>query len=313
MDKSKIIADRTFSFKKGFALLFTLSVLVVIIGLTGVLMSYFSKVKQDSTHTKALMQANIYYADIKKMLSSQKNRKSIYGRLYKTSESFTSPDKRFSLMIKCNSLSNGININWLGQHNNQKMKLHYNTAINIFESIVQLYSLEDGARLQEMLLKEIGGKKRFVKMEESRLQQKKGILTYNQFERIVKRYQFEVDDAKASRVPWKKFFVFNLLATDMKANVVDAEYSSPELISLLFDIDMQIVREWYGSLEKGSVKSFVNENNPYIYKAMTKILAKGFLKSSICTVSYAYADGRYKFNFEDIDSEVKNFEFYGKQ
>ena len=50
--------------RQGFALLITLSVLSVIIALTTVLLSYLEEVQQDSTDTKALIQADIYHTNI---------------------------------------------------------------------------------------------------------------------------------------------------------------------------------------------------------------------------------------------------------
>jgi len=313
MDKFANTIDRRVTHRKGFALVFTLSILAVIIALTGVLMGYFAKVKHDSTQTKALMQANLYYADIKTMLSKQSDRKSIYRKLYSMPQSFTSPDGRFSVMIRCHSLAKGVNINWLGFNSSREMRQQYDVALEVFQTIAQIYGLEDVDRLYEMLLESIISKGEFTKQEKSRLQQKQGILTYDQFEKIINTYQFEVDDRKISKVPWKKFFVFYPVGVTSASNVIDANYSSPELISILFDIDLQIVREWYGSPQGPSLKTFVNENNPEAYIAKKKVLANKFLEASECVVSYAYAGARYKFKFVDINKEVKNFEFYWKQ
>lgn len=313
MDKFENTINRRVSHRKGFALVFTLSILAVIIALTGVLMGYFAKVKHDATQTKALMQANLYYSDIKTMLTSQNNRKSIYGKLYSMPQSFTSPDRRFSIMLRCHSLAKGVNINWLGLYRDPKMQAQYKVSLEVFQTIAQLYSLEDGERLYEMLLEAIGRKGEFIKQEKSRLQQKKGILTYDQFEKIINSYQFEVDDRKINKVPWKKFFVFNPVVVAAETNVIDVNYSSPELISILFDIELQIVREWYGSYPRPALKTFVNENNPEAYIEKKNVLADRFLEATECTVSYTYAGERYKFKFVDINKEVKNFEFYWKQ
>ncbi len=313
MDKPKYIIDKRVPHKKGFALIITLSVLAVIIALTGVLISYFDDVRRDAAYTKALIQGNLYYADIQKTFQRFKKRKSLYTTLYKFSVPLTTPDGRFSVTVRCSPLANGVNINWLGLGNNQQMVEQYNVAENIFEAIVQSYSLEDATRLKEMFLEEIGGKEKFVQKEQSRLRQKNGIISYEQFEGILNRYQLEVDDPNVSRISWKKFFVFNEVEKNPKSNVIDGDYISAELISLLFDIDLQVTKEWYGDPEKGSLKSFVNENNSGAYVARKNILVKDFLAMSQCDVTYTYAGDRFKFNFVDIQGEVKNFEFYGKQ
>ena len=306
MDKPKYTIHKRVPHKKGFALLITLSVLAVIIALTGILLSYFDEVRKDASTTKALIQGNLYYADIAKTFQNFKKKKTLYTTLYLTPVPLSSPDGRFSLMLTCRPLANGVNINWLGLENSQTMAEQYNAAQSVFDTISQTYNLEDAGRLQEMLLEEIGGKEKFVQKEQSRLRQKNGIIAYTQFEGIVSRYQLEVDDQKVSRVPWAKLFTFS-----STAKVIDGDYISAELISLLFDIDLAMVKEeWIeGEVE---LKTFVQESGGD-YSQKQKLFAKDFLEESECEVQYEHADERFKFKFVDIQGEVKNFEFYGKQ
>jgi hypothetical protein len=216
----------------------------------------------------------------------------------------SSPDGRFSMLLKCRPLANGVNVNWLGLGNSQEMIEQYNTAQNLFDIISQTYNLEDAGRLQEMLLEEIGGKEKFVQKEQSRLRQKNGIISYKQFEGIISRYQLEVDDQKVGRVPWAKLFVFSPTAKE-----IDGDYISAELISFLFDIDLATVKEeWIEGEIK--LKTFV-QNMGGTYDQ--KLFAKDFLEEAECEVQYGHADERFKFTFVDIQGEVKDFEFYGKQ
>lgn len=67
MDKPKKIVRVAISMRKGFALLITLSVLAVLMALTGVLLGYFGEVRKDAMATNALIQGNLYYTDIKKI------------------------------------------------------------------------------------------------------------------------------------------------------------------------------------------------------------------------------------------------------
>jgi len=318
MDKPTQIIHRRVPHKKGFALILTLSVLAVIIALTGVLIGYLDNVRRDATYTKALIQGNLYYSDLKGMLESKfkSNRKGLYTQLYQTSIPLASPDGRFSLMIHCRPLANGVNINWLGLGNSQQMVDQYNAALKVFEAIVQRYSLEDATRLQDMILEAIGKPdESSIQREQSRLRQKNGIISYQQFEAILQRYQFEADDTKVSRVPWKKLFVFNEIKRDKQGKVtggdkIDGDYISAELISLLFDIDLATVKEeWIESEMK--LKAFI-QNMGEGDKYSTKLFTKAFLPMTWCEVSYGYGGERFMFKFVDIQKEVKNFEFYGK-
>lgn len=304
MDKLKYTIHRRVPHRKGFALFITLSVLAVIIALTGILLSYFDEVRKDAETTKALIQGNLYYTDIAKTFKNFKKKKTLYTTLYLMPVPLSSPDGRFSMLLKCRPLANGVNVNWLGLGNSQEMLEQYNTAQNLFDIISQAYNLEDAGRLQEMLLEEIGGKEKFVQKEQSRLRQKNGIISYKQFEGIISRYQLEVDDQKVGRVPWAKLFVFSPTAKE-----IDGDYISAELISFLFDIDLATVKEeWIEGEIK--LKTFV-QNMGGTYDQ--KLFAKDFLEEAECEVQYGHADERFKFTFVDIQGEVKDFEFYGKQ
>lgn len=304
MDKPKHIIDRRVPHRGGFALIITLSVLGVIIALSSVMLGYLDVVRKDATATKALIQGNLYYADIQKTLKKFEDKSTLYKTLYLSALPLSSPDGRFSLMLQCRPLLNGININWLGLENDKEMYEAFSMAQNIFDTVVQNYDLEDAGRLQEMLLEEIGSKEKFVQKEQSRLRQKNGIISYKQFEGILSRYQLEVDDQKVGRVPWAKLFVFS-----PAAKVIDGDYISAELISLLFDIDLATVKE--GWIEgEGNLKTFVQDNAGTYEK---KLFAQDFLEESACEVHYEHAGERFRFKFVDIQGEVKDFEFYGKQ
>ena len=295
--------------RKGFALIITLSALTVIIALTAVLISYIDEARKDSSTTKAMIQGNLYYADIKKIFTKFKKKKTLYTTLYLSPIPFVSPDGRFSVIVHCAPLANGVNINWLGLGNDQKMSEQFSMVQNIFEIIVQEYDLEDAARLEEMILEEIGGKNKFVQKEQSRLRQKNDIISLKQFEGILDRYQFESDDSKVGQVPWGKFFVFNKVEKSTEENFIDGNYISAGLISFVFAIDLETVKEeWIpGALD---LKTFVQDNGGTYDQ---KLFAKEFLAQSQCEVQYDYEGERFAFKFEDIEGEVKNFEFFGKQ
>ncbi|RUM76314.1 MAG: hypothetical protein DSZ12_02070 [Sulfurovum sp.] len=293
--------------QKGFALMITLSVLMVLISLTMVLLGYFKKVQHDAKDTTAMIQADVYYADITDTFGRFKNKKTLFSTLYLFPVSLRSPDGRFEMYLRCQALSRGVNINWLGMEEKQNMREAYSFAQTVFDTVAQDYNIEDASRLLEMLLEEIGGKKQFVKKEYSRLRQKNGIISYKQFAQIVSNYQMEVDDTKVSRIPWRKYFTFS-----KDAKVIDAEYSSAELISLLFDVDVQSVKEWQSDPERSSLQAFVRENSGD-YAARKKIIAGNtFLAESECTVAYKSSAEQYKFRFEYIQGEAKHFEFYKK-
>ena len=295
--------------KKGFALILTLSSLAVIIALTAVLISYLDEARKDSSASKAMIQANLYYVDIKKVLKGFKEKKSLYSVLYLTPIPLLSEDGRFSVILDCKPIAKGVNINWLDLANDANMSNRYDAVQKVFEMVIQSYDLEDAAKLETLLLEEIGSKRAVVLKEQSRLPQKNGIITYKQFANILDRYQYESDDTKVGTVPWDKYFVFNPVSKDPEENLIDGNYISAELLAVLFDIDLASVKdEWVeGGLE---LKTFV-QNMGASYEE--KLYAKEFLPQSRCEVQYDYEGERFAFAFEDIEGEVKHFEFLGKE
>ena len=309
MNKPEYTLPHNVPHRKGFALIITLSALAVIIALTGVLIAYLDEARRDANTTKAMIQGNLYYADIKQIFTKFKKKKALYSTLYLAPIPFASEDGRFSLIVQCSPLANGVNINWLGVGNEQNMSQHSDMVQNIFEIIVQEYDLEDARILEEMILEEIGGKDKFVQKEQSRLRQKNGIISFKQFEGILDRYQFEADDSKVGQVPWKRFFVFNKISKTAAKNLIDGNYISAELISALFAIDLPTVKEeWVPGVFE--LKTFIQDNGGTYNQ---NLFAKDFLAQSQCEVQYDYEGERFAFKFEDIEGEVKNFEFFGKQ
>jgi len=287
--------------KRGFTLMITLSVLSVVIALTMVLLSYFTKVKEDAAMTKALIQANVYYADVIVELKKIGGAEKIYNK----SPSFRSDDGRFYLSIGCKPLSAGININWLAMDRKKEKQYLFDISESLYDTLMQSYTLEDPSRLLEMILQEITSGQKFIKQEQSRLMQKNGIISYQQFSDIISRYEIEVDDLKVASVPWKKYFSFY-----DRAEKINVEHSSIELISFLFDIDINTVREWKAMVEdRPSLQVFV-ENNGGDYNDKKKLFkAKKDLSESRCNVRFG---GGYRFTFDYIDGEAKYFEFFGK-
>lgn len=307
MDKTQR-AFVTYKKREGFALLVTLSVLTVIIGLTTILLSYLDEVREDATETKALLQANVYYADIINVFNALEDKKTLFSTLYLAPFPIASEDGRFMMTLACKPLANGVNINWLGSNNDPEMREHYVLAQAAFDFLVQEYDLEDGIRLQEMFLEVIGEEDNDAEETYSRFRQKNGIISYQQFTAIVSDYQFEVDDEKANLVPWDRYFSFS-----GSAKAVDAEYSTAELIALMFDIDLQSVQEWHEDPARSNLETFIKMNGGDFVKRKNIMAGDTFLEESACEVSYEVSQKPYRFRFEYVQGEAKYFEFFGKQ
>ena len=304
MDKIEQDKGATRPNREGFALMITLSVLAVVIALTMVLLSYFKEVKKDADHTQALIQANLFYTDIVKQFSKFKEKKELFDQLYLFPIALSAAEGRFSMTLSCEPLAKGLNINWLALEKDLKHQTHFQEAQNLFDFLAQEHNIEDPARLREMLLLEMGDKHKTIVKKQSRLRQKEGIISYQQFEKIISEYQLEIDDLNVDKIAWQKYFSFLI-----RADKIDAQYSTAELLSFLFDIDLESVRDWTSSAEKASLKDFVNNNGGTYDEKKVLLAEETFLDLSHCEVHYGQG---YRFAFDYIEGEAKHFEFYGK-
>jgi hypothetical protein len=294
--------------RKGFALILTLSALAVIIALTAVLISYLDVARKDANSSKALIQGNVYYDDIKTLFKGFKDKKSLYTILYNSPIPLMSDDEKFSLLVACKPLASGVNINWLSYENNASMSAQYDAVQKVLSTLVQEYNLEDASNLEMILREEVGYGNKYVQKEQRRLRQKNGIISIRQFKDILDRYQRESDDKNIAQIPWEKYFVFNETSKDPTQNLIDGNYISAELLSFLFDLDIESVKEDW--MKGNDLKEYVSTVGETFTQ---KLFAKDFLAQSTCDIIYGYSGERYGFKFEDIEGEVKHFEFFGKQ
>ncbi len=304
MDKTVQIRQR-----RGVALLITLLTIAMIITLIGVLFSALDSARKDSKETTALIQANIYTTDIENVFNSLgQYKKTVFGLLYTASLPFTSEDGSVMVSIGCEPRNAAVNINWLGAQETNTSQPDKSEVVDILlDKIALNYNLSDPELLREMILSELGSSNNFIPKYKSRLLQKGGIISYQQFERILSRYQREADDEKAQKVPWSKLLTF-----DPEAKEIDPDYMSAELIALFFDeLDLsQVQREWIPG--PGAWNLFVEEHNLEVGE-FKNVLSKSKEQNTLCNIYYGYGDEQYRFSFVYTGKGVKHFEFYGRQ
>jgi hypothetical protein len=301
--------------REGFALLITLSVLSVIIALTIVLLGYFDTVRKDAANTKALIQANIFYSNVLKGFLGH-SPKYLRKKLYKRPSSLRKG--RFNMSVDCKPLSTGININWLspylskGEKRDKLYQIKRNLARSVYQMLMSEHRVKDPQELFKRILERIGGKKKYVQTEHSRLRQKNGIISYAQFEEIVTQYQLEVDDPKVGKVPWEKYFSFT-----REGVRIDAEYSAAELLHYLFQIELGTIREWQVGRrtdeDTRSLKQLVNDEfqqASYAKYAPILVAEKQAPFDALCRVGYNVGGHNYHFTFEYINGGGRHFEFF---
>ena len=292
--------------RRGVILLITLSVIVAMLALVGVIFSYLQKSRDSASYTTALIQADILFRDskdvikqlLKKSEKDKEIRKTIFDTLYTAPMTLQMDDNESYVTLTCRPLDSGVNINWLKAEGNATAEQLKAMTESTIDYIVERYDISDGTLLLTKISDTMSSK--------SDLEKKQGIITLSQLEDIVREYRFESDDIAKSAIPWDRYFSFG---TD--SSTIDANYISAELLSQLFDMDSAIVEEEW--LEGDDLKQFLSDQGGDVSRYNSKIFVAQAQERMRCRVMFGYGEESYAFGFKYIEGRATEFDFYGKQ
>jgi len=298
--------------RKGIVLFITLSIIIAMLGLVGVIFTYLDKSKKNASYTSAMIQANLFFGDtsraikviLKRVKNNKDKKKIIADTLYLAPLTLQAEDSDTFVTVDCRPLDAGVNINWLAYENNETMKAQYDIAQMLFDKLVDEYSIEDANLLLEKILEAIN---QDVEIEtKNRIRDKRGINSLKQFQNIVREYQFEADDREIETIDWEEFFSF-----DFDSTVIDGDYISANLVAMLFEMDYDVIKnDWFMG---DDLDKFISAHNGDRENYNKKIFTKDIIERLNCKVTYSYQGGIYVFGFDYLDEGAKRFEFYGNQ
>ncbi|CAA6824207.1 MAG: Unknown protein [uncultured Sulfurovum sp.] len=300
--------------KTGIALFITLMVIASIMSIMAVSFSYLEKVQKDAGSTSALIQANLLYGNtievLKRFFPAGVDNSDKLTLIYTMPLVLSEAKSGFALNLSCEALMIGVPINWLDPKESPKVPDKNSLAKDVLAYVINIYEIEDPNGLEEMLLEAISGKRLQNIDYEPRLKIQKGIVSRQEFYRILTDYALKYDDIKALNVPWNKYFSF--IKVDEKTKI-DGNYLSPEFISAAFDVPIEIVQDsWI--VGETTLTTFGKENS-IIDQRMTnnKIFSNKALNAMHCTQTFAYQERQYGFKFNYIEGRSDNFEFNGQE
>jgi len=309
--------------KKGIALFITLLIIASILSIVAVSFSYLEKAKRDSSRVSAIIQGNILYRDTVSILRKffpkgvmdSKKAQLIY------SVPLVLEDKKseFNIVLECKPLLVAVPINWYDRHllesKDKKGAQKYYLAEEVLDKLARENNIEELDTLKSMLKVAIEREDRETEDGiKSRVKPKAKIYSKAQFESILTQYFFKTEDSSVFKIDWERYFIFIDVTKNAK---IDGVYITPELISLLFDIPLDSVREEWKSGgssmdEKGkNLKDFLVENG--IDTAFNgNIFSTKPLNAMRCEERFFYKDRHYGFKFDYSNERSVNFEFIGE-
>jgi hypothetical protein len=279
------------------------------IALMGVMFKYLD-VARDKAEVKASMiQANLLSADMGQMLRQilgKKPSKSTMKTLFETPLGLSAQSGEFAMTIACSPLANRVNITWLGLEGVGKKQKAFSLAQSLFEMLTDRVNLRDTALLREKILAEIKQTNSMVFGVSSRINKKKGIISFKKFQEILDDYRYEADDIRVYRIPWQKYFSFGI--SEQK---IDGDFISSELLAFLYNVEINVVQE---DFEMGELDNFLSEigESRATYKWLFSE-PKRPLPIAQCKASYRFRKGSYSFRFNYVDRRIEGFEFFSNQ
>ncbi len=298
--------------KRGIALFITLMVIASIMSIIAVSFSYLEKVQKDAGRVSAIIQGDLLYKNtvdiLKRFFPKKRDNSEKLKLIYKMPLILTEEKSEFNINLNCTPLYTGIPINWLYKDFSWKNATKRNLAQDVLSMVMDKYSIEEPTELEQLIMQEITTQRKENENFTPRVNGKKGIVSKEQFDRIIVNYRLLYDDPKVFLVPWERYFTFTEVYPDTK---IDGVYLTPEFISVAFDTSIEIVKESWIEGES-SLDSFLKENS-IIAPIDKNIYSKKALNAMHCEERYAYRDGQYKFNFNYINGRSANFEFNGKE
>jgi len=298
-----------YKMRPAITLLITLSVIATMIALMGVMFKYLDVARSKAEVKASMIQANLLSADILMLLRQilgKTPKKSTMQTLFETPLGFSADSGEFNLHIICKPLANRINIIWLGLEDNGDMQREFSLAQSLFDMLVDKANLRDSARLKEMIIMMFKESHTIEFGIPSRINKKKGIITFKRFLQILDDYRYETDDTRVYQVPWQKYFSFGIYEKK-----IDGDFISPELLAFLYDLDIALVQE---NFHMGALDKFLTEmgESREMYGWLFAD-AKKVLPLTRCEARYSFRKGNYGFIFNYIDKRIEGFEFFSKE
>jgi hypothetical protein len=304
--------------RKGVTLFITLSIIAAMLAVLGVVFTFLGNARTQAEVKASLIQSNLLYTDIKSTLRLLTRKPSVgkYTTLYDTPVAVATRSGEFNVMFHCSPIADRPNIAWLAMDGQRNRQYHFELAEKIFDALVQKANVRDPSLLHQKIVDALKRKKRMRFNILSNINKKKGTISQREFHSILDTYRYEADDDRADGIAWEDYFAFG---DDM--GKIDSSFIRPEVLALVFDIDLRLVQGDDGFKRGDSLKDFLEENGLdltlYNWKKQVggKVIELFAKKAPVdamrCLVSYEFRDGQYAFRFDFIEKKAVNFEFVG--
>jgi hypothetical protein len=300
--------------RRAVTLLITLSIIAAMLAMLGIVFKFLETARSQAEVKASLIQGNLLFTDARaaiRRLQGKKPKNGTYTTLYTTPLAIASENGEFGAMVHCSPIADRPNIAWLGMDGRRNRQGHFELAEKIYEALTDKAGLKNPSLLQDKILESLKEKKRTQFNILTNINKKKGTISLREFQSILDAYRYEADDTKAYELPWKTYFAFG---DDL--GKIDSNFIRPEVLAVIFDIDIRLIQGEDGFKMGDSLKKFLDDNGLdttlYEQKPPREVFAKKQPVDAMrCAVNYGFREGQYAFAFDFINKRVENLDFAG--
>jgi len=219
----------------------------------------------------------------------------------------------FSMDTRCSPLSNRANLAWLANKADKKRSQaradEQRTLVqDIISHLFDGTDLKDPSRLHEIIISYTEEELMMSFGTKGRVNKKKGIISYDDFQDLLDEYYFETGDARAYKLPWRSYFVFGV-----KTETIDGDFLTPELLAFMYDMEIPEAREHINAdPKKGFKLSSLFDDYPEFKSKYQHIVSTTTVAMARCTTSFKYKAKSHNFEFDYINGKAENFEFFSR-
>jgi len=300
--------------RRGVTLFITLSIIAAMLAMLGLVFAYLEDARSQAEVKASLIQGNILFADARsaiRRLLGKTPKNGTYTTFYTIPLAIAAQDGEFGAMVHCSPIADRPNIAWLGMDGRRNRQGHFEIAEKIFEFLTDKTGLKDPTLLHDKIIDALKSSKQIRFNILTNINKKKGTITLREFQSILDAYRYEADDPKVHDIPWRTYFAFG-----HDLGKIDSNFIRPEVLSVIFDIDLRLIQGEDGFKMGDSLQKFLDENgldtSLYEQKPPREVFAKKQPVDAMrCTVNYGFRDGQYALAFDYINKRVENLDFAG--
>lgn len=289
--------------RSGVVMFITLATIASLSVLLIIMFLYVEKLQKENLNLGAYTQSFVYYTKtskiIESLLSNSKTKDQGRGILYNQGVAIKAGDN--TLLLKCTPIASRIPIQWLDKNKETNNTEQYIAAIKFFDIFTEKYNIQNRLILLEIIQNRLG------QIQSSNYQDGRFDVEKKQrvdIKSLFSNYCSQTNDWKACEVDWGNIYSM------YDSPYIESKYLSDELVSILFKIPIENVKQKRTNGE--NLVQFILNNNGDKSLYNENVFSSTDRDEIACIVTFDYMSQKYQYSFNYKNKKAINFEFNEK-